>query len=194
VRLIIIAEPERQFALVRTHIADLRCIAEFEYSPVMIFVVGAPRFGFGQHITHIIITSLSAQERNLGFEAEHMHRALRDEPHVVFFRDEQAGRTGICTTEAVKHGAMTLTNVMLREGRLCMLPVDQLVARDPQEARRRLREQLEIYSLQYKSPETVFQKGRVALSGKVGGFKDDLVICLQLGLYWTESCRLVAAA
>jgi hypothetical protein len=68
-----------------------------------------------------------------------MHRALRDEPHVVFFRDEQAGRTGICTTEAVKHGAMTLTNVMLREGRLCMLPVDQLVARDPQEARRRLR-------------------------------------------------------
>ncbi len=168
---LVCAEPERQFALVRTHIADLRSVPEFEYSPIMIFV-----------------------ERNLGFEAEHMHRALRDEPMVVFYRDEQAGRTGILTTDTVKYGAMTLTNVMLREGRLCLLPYTQLVARDPQEARRRLREQLEIYSLQYKSPETVFQKGRVALSGKVGGFKDDLVICLQLGLYWTESCRLISAA
>ncbi len=164
------AEPERQFALVRTHIADLRSIPEFECSPIMIFV-----------------------ERNLGFEAEHMHRALRDEPMVLFYRDEQAGRTGILTTEAVKYGAMTLTNVILREGRLCLLSCNELVARNPQEARRRLREQLEIYSLQYKSPETVFQKGRVALSGKVGGFKDDLVICLQLGLYWTESCRLINA-
>ncbi len=137
-------EPERQFALVRTHIQDLRCIPELEYSPVMIFV-----------------------ERNLGFEAEHMHRALRDEERVVFYRDEQAGRTGILTTDVVKYGAMTLTNVILREGRLCILPVGQLVARDAHEARRRLREQLEIYSLQYKSPENVFQKGRVALSGKV---------------------------
>ncbi len=140
-------EPERQFALVRTHIQDLRCIPEFEYSPVMIFV-----------------------ERNLGFEAEHMHRALRDEELVVFYRDEQAGRTGILTTDVVKYGAMTLTNVILREGRLCILPVAQLVARDAHEARRRLREQLEIYSLQYKSPENVFQKGRVALSGKVSLF------------------------
>ena len=162
------AEPERQFALVRTHIRDLRCIHEFEYSPVLIFV-----------------------ERNLGFESEHIHRALRDEPLVSFYRDQQANRTGILTTDVIKYGAMTLTNVILRENRLCLLPVEQLVARDAQEARRRLREQLEIYSLQYKSPENVFQKGRVALSGKVGGFKDDLVICLQLGLFWTESSRLM---
>ena len=165
------AEPERQFALVRTHIADLRRIPEFETSTILIFV-----------------------ERNLGFEAEHIHRALRDEPRVAFYRDEQAGRTGILTTDVVKYGAMTLTNVILREGRLCILPFDQLVARDAQEARRRLREQLEIYSLQYKSPENVFQRGKVALSGKVGGFKDDLVICLQLGLYWTESCRMLETA
>lgn len=37
----------------------------------------------------------------------------------------------------------------------------------PHHARRRLREQLEIYSFQFKTPDTVFQKGRVALSGKV---------------------------
>jgi hypothetical protein len=57
-------------------------------------------------------------ERNLGFEAEHMERALRDEPNVLFYKDIQAGRTGVWTTENVKLGAMTLTNVMLRESRV----------------------------------------------------------------------------
>ena len=38
----------------------------------------------------------------------------------------------------------------------------------------------------------MFQKGRYALSGKVGGLKDDIVICLQLGIYWTESARVSA--
>lgn len=97
----------------RTHIADLRCIPEFEYSPVLIFV-----------------------ERNLGFEAEHIHRALRNEPLVEFYRDEQASRTGILTTDVIKLASMTLTNVILREQRLSILPAQQLVARDPQEARR----------------------------------------------------------
>ena len=63
---------------------------------------------------------------------------------------------------------------------------------DPAGARRRMKEQLEIYSFQFKTPDNVFQKGRFALSGKVGGLKDDIVICLQLGLYWTESARLFA--
>ena len=127
---------------------------------------------------------------NLGFEAEHMQRALRGENLTQFYRDEQAQRTGVLTTDVVKHAAMTLTNVFLRERRICFFGVDALVSRDPQEVRRRIREQLEIYSLQYKTGETVFAKTKIALSGKVGGFKDDLVICLQLGLYWTENCRL----
>jgi hypothetical protein len=157
------------FNLVREHIKDLRMIVEFEFSPILIFV-----------------------ERNLGFEAEHFHRALQMEPNVTFYRDEQAGRTGILTTENVKLGAMTTTNVLMREQRICLLGCPQFVARNPQEARRRLREQLEIYSLQFKVPENVFQKGRYALSGKVGGFKDDIVICLQLGIYWTEAMRLIS--
>jgi hypothetical protein len=157
-----------QFALVRLHIKEIRQIAEFTYSPIQIFV-----------------------ERNLGFEAEHIQRALQNEENVSFFRDYQAGRTGVLTTENVKLGAMTMTNIMLREQRICLLSSNQLISRDPQEARRRLREQLEIYSLQFKTPENAFQRGRYALSGKVGGFKDDIVICLQLGIYWTESARLL---
>ena len=162
-------EPDMHFNLVRQHIKDVRQIVEFEFSPIMIIV-----------------------ERNLGFESEHFYRALSNEENVTFYRDEQAGRIGVLTTENVKLGAMTTTNVMMREQRICLLPFTQLVARNPQDARRRLREQLEIYSLQFKVPENVFQKGRYALSGKVGGFKDDIVICLQLGIYWTDALRIVS--
>ena len=133
-------------------------------------------------------------ERNLGFEAEHFQRALHNMENVVFYRDEQAGRTGILTSENVKLGAMTHTNVMLREQRICMFPNNMLIARDAQEYRRKLREQLEMYSFQFKTPNNVFQKGRYALSGKVGGFKDDIVICLQLGIYWTETVRIVQSS
>ena len=149
----------------------LRAIPEFELSEILVFV-----------------------ERNLGFEAEHMQRAMIDEPRTRFWRDEQAQRTGVLTTDVVKHGAMTLTNVFLREQRLCVFPVDMLVSHEAAEMRRRLREQLEIYSLQFKTADTVFNKTKVALSGKVGGFKDDLVICLQLGLYWSENIQATAAA
>lgn len=173
------------------HIAGLRAIKELAFS-----------------IVHIIV------ERNLGFEAEHMQRALIEEEGVIFYRDVQAGRTGVLTTENVKLGAMTLTNIMLRESRVHLASDRTLVSQvrnicvyvimitfvildeyftpqDPPAARRRLREQLEIYSFQFKTPDNVFQKGRFALSGKVGGLKDDVVICLQLGLYWTETARLV---
>ena len=160
------AEPERHFALVRAHIHDLRQIPEFQFSTVQIFV-----------------------ERNLGFEAEHFERAMQSEENVVFYKDVEAGRTGILTTDRVKLAAMTTTNVMLREQRISLLP--QLISRNPQETRRKLREQLEYYSLQFKTADSVFQKNKFALSGKVGGFKDDIVICLQLGIYWTESVRLM---
>ena len=98
-------EPERQFALVRQHIAMIRQIPELKFSPIQIFV-----------------------ERNLGFEAEHLEREFRNEEMVLFYRDRQANRTGILTTENVKLGAMTTTNVMLREKRIHMLPENKLVS------------------------------------------------------------------
>ena len=42
---------------------------------------------------------------------------------------------------------------------------------------------MEIYSYQYKTASTVFSKEQMALSGKVGGMKDDVCICLQLAIY-----------
>jgi len=40
--------------------------------------------------------------------------------------------------------------------------------------------------LQFKEAANVFGKGRAALSGKVGGMKDDVVIAMQLGIYFSK--------
>ena len=55
---------------------------------------------------------------------------------------------------------------------------------------------MEVYSYQFKMGTNTFQKDRIALSGKVGGMKDDICICLQLACYYTqlETQRAVQAA
>lgn len=123
-------------------------------------------------------------ERNYGFEAEHHQRALDHLENVSFRIDHNAQRVGVYTTNPVKHAACELLNVMLREQRVHV--ADPLCSRDSQSMRARLREQLEIYSYQYKTADNVFQNERVALSGKVGGMKDDIAICLQLGIYFSN--------
>ncbi len=61
-----------------------------------------------------------------------------------------------------------------------------LVSKDGKSLLLRLREQMEVYSYQFKLGVTTFQKDRIALSGKVGGMKDDICIYLQLACYYTQ--------
>lgn len=154
-------EPDRQFQLVREHIERLRLDLYCSVSRVKIFV-----------------------ERNLGFEAEHHYRALGDYPGVEFYMDEKAQRVGVMTTNETKHAMCAILSTMMRERRVHVrTPV---ISREPVANLVRLREQLEIYSYQFKAAQNTFATDKVALSGKVGGMKDDLCICLQLGVYWTN--------
>jgi len=89
-----------------------------------------------------------------------------------------------------KYGACTLLNNMLREQRVSV--ADPVYSEDPEGNRRRLKEQMSIYSMQFKAAQNAFGKQRVALSGKVGGMKDDVVICLQLGIYYSKEPHLYA--
>jgi hypothetical protein len=73
---------------------------------------------------------------------------------------------------------------MMREQRLNILK--PLLSESPAGNAKRLHEQLTIYSLQFKEAANVFGKGRAALSGKVGGMKDDVVIAMQLGIYFSK--------
>ena len=104
-----------------------------------------------------------------GFEAEHHERALSYLRGVKFRIDVQAKRVGILTTNPIKHASCQLLNVLLRENRVQVIP--ELISRNPEQMRVKLRDQLEIFSYQFKTAETVFQTDRCALSGKVGGQK-----------------------
>ena len=88
----------------------------------------------------------------------------------------------------IKLAMMTLFNNMLRDHRVNVL--DPLISQDPEGARRRMREQLGIYSFQYKAAANAFGKQRVALNGKVGGMKDDVCIALQLAVYFSAQPQL----
>jgi hypothetical protein len=155
-------EPDRQFALVREHIDKLRRDLYRSISRVKIYV-----------------------ERNLGFEAEHHQRALGDYPGVEFYVDAHASRVGVLTTNETKHAMATVCATMMRERRIHVAQ-PLISSRDPVGSVVRLREQAEMYSYQFKSAINTFTQDRVALSGKVGGCHDDLIICLQLGVYWTN--------
>lgn len=158
----VFAEPSKQFALVEDHI--MRCRSTYN-----IFFN-----------SHVVIYC----ERNLGFEAEHHHAALSHLPKVTFRVDEKAQRFGVLTTNEIKHGMCTLTNHMLREKRIHV--AEPFISVDPAAVKRRLREQMETYSYQFKQAVDTFGKDRIALSGKVGGMKDDICIVLQLALYFTD--------
>ena len=123
-------------------------------------------------------------EHNLGFEAEHHKRALEHIPGVSFYVDQKASRVGILTTEATKHAMAQLVVSMLSERRIHVLP--KLYSAEPEQMRIRLREQMETYSAQFKQAPDTFGKDRISLSGKVGGMKDDVCICLQLAAYFTQ--------
>ena len=160
-------EPEKQFALVQRHINRIRSHDEFDTSEIVVMV-----------------------ERNLGFEAEHHERALSGLSNVRFRVDHSAKRFGILTTEEIKYAMMTLVNNMLRDQRIALYA--NLVSEDPQANRRRLKEQLVVYSFQFQSALNCFGKQRVALCGKVGGMKDDVCIALQLAIYYSSQPHMYA--
>ena len=156
--------PEKQHALLEAHINRIRQMVHFRNSRVIVYV-----------------------ERNLGNEAEFHRYSLRHMDRVYFREDPQhPGRIGILTTEAVKHSASTLLDIYLRERRLSIEKAHLFVSNDVRDVLERIREQLHVFSLQFKAPKDTFEKLRVAISGKLAGCKDDLVMTLLLGVWFTD--------
>jgi hypothetical protein len=122
-------------------------------------------------------------------QAEHHARAMKNVPGVSFYHDEKRGRVGMLTTLQVKHAMCTLLNAMLRcvsakhtsiclahtnvthetcidrEDRVCCTSGDDFVTCNlkEDEVKRLLRDELEVYSYQFKQASTVFNKGQVKL-------------------------------
>lgn len=106
-------------------------------------------------------------------------------PGVTFYTDEQYDQVGILTTNPIKHGMAQLVVVMLAEHRI-HIRKPTIVSRDAPGMLLKLREQMEVYSYQFKAAKDTFATDRIAISGKVGGMRDDIAICLQLACYWTQ--------
>lgn len=100
-------------------------------------------------------------------QSEHHKHALSHLHNVMFYEDVKAGRVGVLTTENVKFAAMELTNIMLRERRISICK--HMHSRDKKGVLSRLREQMGVYSFQYKQAINTFGRDRTSLSGKVGG-------------------------
>ena len=150
-----------QFSLVAEHLHRIRSSPGLSHSNVIIYV-----------------------ERNLGFEAEHHKRALDWISNCTFYQDAQHDRVGVLTTNPIKHAMCQLVVLMLEEKRIHVRK--PLLSRDPAGICLRLQEQMEVYLYQFKGAATSFQKDAIAVSGKIGGMKDDICICLQLACYFTQ--------
>ncbi len=81
----------------------------------------------------------------------------------------KAGRVGVLTTDHVKFAAMEMVNIMLREKRIAISK--HMHSRDKKGMLVRLRDQMQIYSFQFKQAINTFGRDRTSLSGKVGGEK-----------------------
>ncbi len=114
------AEPSKQFALVERHINRIRAVTTLAFSEIIIMC-----------------------ERNLGFEAEHHHRALAHIPNTRHRIDHAGKRYGILTTEEIKHQMAVLTSTMMREQRINIRR--PLLSENPQGNARRIADQLAIY-------------------------------------------------
>jgi hypothetical protein len=160
-------EPSKQFALVEEHITALRKNLYCTRSKVIIFVERNLVTFRTQTLPSALFSAILAifiLTRNIfchnlrigfffkylsfhlwqGFEAEHHARGLCHLENVSFYEDHKAGRVGVLTTNSVKHAAMELLNIMLRERRICVSK--HVHSRDKKALLIRLRDQLEVYS------------------------------------------------
>lgn len=152
-----------------------------DYEPVLL-----------QHIQEILLTRhlrdarvVLMPEANLGFEAHHIERVVMKSkmgPACCCMRD--ADQPGLRTTHAVKeamhvkfHDALEDDGVVLMEDLICVGGSAKKLVKD-------LRDELTTYSCVVDNGASVFSQAKKTFTGKVGGFQDDLAICIQLNMLW----------
>lgn len=118
-------------------------------------------------------------------------------PSFVLSRDESGrGRPGVWTTDVEKElycrdmERILATNSLRRAKTLVTIAPDGKDARAPEKQWLKLVQQLGMFRRTVKAPQDdVFQRSRLAFSGKGGGNKDDMVMALMMAAYWTTDVR-----
>ena len=128
-----------------------------------------------------------AFESNLGFEAQHLTRAIVGSNikdwHMML--EGPRGTLGWHTTNVSKEKSCLTTRSAL-EGRKMWLCRDFFsTTLGVTQARNRIRDELSRFAIITAVPKTPFAEPKRTYSGKVGGMQDDLAVTLQIAL---EAC------
>ena len=126
-------------------------------------------------------------EANLGFEAHYIERCVMQSRFArcsVTMRDRE--QPGLRTTHAVKEAMYIKTKAMLGdEGvRFIKNMVNVNTMTTIQSMKKDLEQEMRTYSVVIDHPVSVFAQSKKTFSGKIGGFQDDLIVCLQLNILW----------
>ena len=147
------------------------------------------------HVREILLTRqfrnarvVLMPEANLGFEAHHIERVLMKSEcgsACMCMRDD--AQPGLRTTHAVKEAmhvkfndALEDDGVVLMDDLICIGGSAKKIVRD-------LRDELTTYACVVDNGASVFSQAKKTYTGKVGGFQDDLCICIQLNMLWHSS-------
>lgn len=126
-------------------------------------------------------------EANLGFEAHYIQRCVMQSRFArcsVTMRDKD--QPGLRTTHAVKESMYIKTKAMFADEGVRF--VKNMVNVNPETTTESMKKDLEhemrTYSVVIDHPLSLFAQSKKTFSGKIGGFQDDLIVCLQLNILW----------
>lgn len=126
-------------------------------------------------------------EANLGFEAHYIERCVMQSRFArccVTMRDKE--QPGLRTTHAVKESMYIKTKAAFADEavRFTKNTVNVNPETTVESMKKDLEHEMRTYSIIIDHPMSVFAQSKKTFSGKIGGFQDDLVVCLQLNILW----------
>lgn len=134
-----------------------------------------------------LATLVLMPEANLGFEAHYIERSVMRSKMArccVTMRDDDT--PGLRTTHKVKEAMYVKTKDALNDDRIVF--ADSIVTANPEttaeELKSELKDEMQTYSVVVEHPQSVFADSKKTFTGKIGGFQDDLIVCLQLNVLW----------
>lgn len=126
-------------------------------------------------------------EANLGFEAHYIDRLVMQSRFCrcsVTMRDKD--QPGLRTTHQVKEAMYVKTKAALADEsvRFSKNMVNVNPETTVESMKKDLEHEMRTYSVVIDHPVSLFAQSKKTFSGKIGGFQDDLIVCLQLNILW----------
>ena len=133
-------------------------------------------------------------ENNLGLEAAHLDTMVHRIPGVKTYW--QKDKPGVHKDGKATRGYQFLLTTCLAEGSIRFEEDLITVTREkkPQDMLDMLEDQMYRYHWEKKKATDVFGSDRYTLTGKVGNKQDDLLITLEMALYWGRAIMMEGRA